>query len=84
MSIKRIFINKNRVYVKFIYISEGQLHAYQKLYMKNNSLGIQESECNFNMETFLEGDIVIYVMVHFLNSKFGLLVLYIHKKKNTK
>ena len=51
------------------------------LCMNNNSLGIQENECHFNMETFLEGDIVLYVMVHFLNSKLGLFFLYIHKKK---
>ena len=57
------------------------MHAYQKLYMKNNSFGIQESECHFNMEIFLEGDIVIYVMVYFLNSKLGLVYIYIHKKK---
>ena len=81
MLIKRISTNKKRVYFKFIYISEQQLHAYQKLYMKNNSLGIQESEYHFNMETFLEGDIVLYVMVYFLNSKLGLFFLYIHKKQ---
>ena len=51
------------------------------LYMNNNSLGIQESECLFNMETFFEGDIVIYVMVYFLNSKLGLFFLYVHKKQ---
>ena len=52
--------------------------------MNNNSLGIQESECHVNMQTFLEGDIVLYVMVYFLNSKLGLVFLYIHRKKNTK
>ena len=51
------------------------------LYMNNNNLGIQESECHFNMETFLEGDVVLYLMVYFLNSKLGLLFLYIHKKQ---
>ena len=51
------------------------------LYMNNNSLGIQESECHFNMETFLEGDIGLYAMVYFLNSKHGLFFLYIHKKQ---
>ena len=49
--------------------------------MKNNSLGIQESECHFNMETLLEGDIVLYVMVYFLNSKLGLVFLYTEEKK---
>ena len=52
--------------------------------MKNNSLGIQESECHFNMETFLEGDIVIHVMVYFPNSKLGLVFLYTQKKKKYK
>ena len=51
------------------------------LYMNNNSLGIQESECLSNMETFFEGDIFLYVMVYFLNSKLGLLFLYICKKQ---
>ena len=52
------------------------------LYMNNNSLGIQECECHFNMETFLEGDIVLYVMVYFLNSKLGYYFsIYIRNKK---
>ena len=49
--------------------------------MNNNSIGIQESEFHFNMETFWEGDIVLYVMVYFLNSKLGLFFLYIHKNQ---